>query len=63
MSTSVVLEYDPSWQALMWAKKNCSSYITNNSSLESDTYYIHYFFSEEKDAILFALRWKSYVIT
>lgn len=57
MSTSVVLKYDPSWQALIWAKKHCASYITNNSGPGSDTHNIHYYFSDEKDAILFALRW------
>lgn len=57
MSTSVVLKYDPSWQALIWAKKHCTSYINSYSSPGSDTHNIHYYFSDGKDAILFALRW------
>jgi len=64
MSHSVILPYDPTWCALEWAKKHCSSYITNNAvgkkhnSFFSRNYYdIEYVFGDEKDALMFRLRW------
>jgi hypothetical protein len=30
MKNYVVIPYDPTWQALAWAKKHCPSYITND---------------------------------
>ena len=58
----ITLPYDPDWPAVAWAKEHCPSYITNNIHFSSDTYThdsnkIDYFFSEEADAVLFALRW------
>ena len=57
----VTLPYDPVWIALNWAKKHCSSYITNDvhkNTGESDRgVQIDYFFSDERDATLFTLRW------
>lgn len=61
MSTIVTLPYDPVWAPLDWVKKNCPSYITND--LHQDGYYtydntkVDYFFSDERDATLFTLRW------
>ena len=52
----VTLPYDPAWSALEWAKKYCPSYITNTSP-PTRPREIEYFFSEEKDAILFSLKW------
>lgn len=58
----VTLPYDPVWQALYWAKKNCPSYITNAvhddvfSGMPDNTK-IDYFFSDEKDMLVFILRW------
>lgn len=63
MSKTVVLPYDPTWEALEWAKANCKSYITNqrasghNSTLMYREVNIEYFFANEKDATLFLLRW------
>jgi hypothetical protein len=63
MSHRVILPYDPSWRALEWAKKHCSSYITNNAverkynRFFSRYYDIEYIFSNQKDAVLFSLRW------
>lgn len=56
----VTLPYDPVWTALNWAKQHCPSYITND--LHRDTTgdpitRIDYFFSDEKDMLLFTLRW------
>jgi hypothetical protein len=64
----VTLPYDPAWQALAWAKKNCPSYITN--AVHDDVFVfsgmsgpgvtdtkIDYFFSDEKDMLVFILRW------
>jgi len=51
---TVTLPYDPHWKELEWAKENCSSYITNSVGPD---YSIVYYFSDEKDAVLFMLRW------
>jgi hypothetical protein len=62
----VTIPYDPQWIPLKWAKKNCPSYITNDvtpvepkRSLSDPTnqIYINYYFSEERDAMMFMLRW------
>ena len=63
MSYTVILSYDPIWRALEWAKQNCPSYITNQSRSKSGStfhnrqYDIVYYFGEERDAVLFALKW------
>lgn len=63
MSYTVVLPYDPSWQALEWAKQHCSSYIINQSqsrpgsTFSNRQYDIVYYFGNENDAIMFSLRW------
>ena len=64
---AVTVTYDAHWKAFEWAKENCPSYITNAvgpAKLHSlpggwvTKYYdIIYYFSDEKDAVLFALRW------
>ena len=65
----VTIPYDPEWKPLEWAKKHCSSYITNDGNVslvrqdvESNgiikrIVMINYFFSDEKDALMFLLRW------
>ena len=57
----VTLPYDHLWRPLDWAYKNCPSYITNtlheNDQGNFEHQHIDYFFSDEKDAILFALKW------
>lgn len=70
LSTIVTLPYDPIWPALEWAKQNCSSYITNTLSNSitlgeqvqlGGAYtgtYINYYFGDEKDALIFRLKWK-----
>jgi hypothetical protein len=59
--TTVTLTYDPTWKAVEWAKENCPSYITNDVHQNGDNIYdrtkIDYHFSDEKDAIMFLLRW------
>ncbi len=62
MSSAVILKYDPTWKALEWAKEHCPSYISNttvtkDNSIEYGTHYIKYYFSNEKDAMWFKLRW------
>jgi len=69
MSHCVTLKWDPTWQALEWAKEHCPSYITNDASYvsaaagsraeENFKYITHvdYYFSDERDSILFTLRW------
>ena len=57
----VTIPYDPVWEPLDWAKKYCSSYITNDVHMDVYNTYDHtkidYHFSDEKDALMFALRW------
>ncbi len=65
MSTIITLPRDPTWKPLDWAKKNCPSYITNDlhrfeyqdGQVAYDIHKIDYYFANEKDATLFALRW------
>ena len=54
MSKTVTLPYSPFWEPLLWAKEHCPSYITNNADVNSN---IVYYFSNEKDALMFLLRW------
>ena len=58
---TVTLPYDVYWEALMWAKAHCPSYITNDTHMDEYNTYddtkIDYHFSDEKDAIMFILRW------
>jgi len=66
---TVTLPYDPNWKALAWAKEYCSSYITNKASNTTrlkpvsggwvNDSSIVYYFSDEKDAMWFTLRWSS----
>ena len=67
MSIKVTLPYDSKWQALAWAKEHCDSYITNVANpvgLKSAPggwiadFCIVYYFGHERDATLFALKWK-----
>lgn len=44
-------------QALSWAKKNCPSYITNDALRKDDKWYYRFYFGQEKDIIMFLLRW------
>ena len=59
---TVTLPYDPAWQALAWAKKYCPSYITNDVHQDGyntyDTSKIDYFFGNDKEAMVFLLKWK-----
>lgn len=59
---TVTLPYSPFWEPLTWAKENCPSYIANELHHDGYTTYDHtkidYFFSDEKDALIFMLRWK-----
>lgn len=57
MSHVVALPYTADWHALAWAKKNCPSYITNSSASNKDEWQILYYFAQEEDAAMFALRW------
>jgi len=65
MVYKVTLPYDSSRAITEWAKKHCSSYITNelnkeknqHRSFSSRMYYIDYLFSDERDATMFMLKW------
>jgi len=60
---TVTIPYTPFRDPLDWAKKNCPSYITNDLHQDGYNTYDHtkidYFFSDDRDAVLFALRWGS----
>jgi len=66
---TVTLPYDPDWKALAWAKEHCLSYITNKAGPAkmksvsggwvNANHDIVYYFSDEKDAMWFTLRWSS----
>ena len=62
MGMTVTLPYDPEWTALAWAKEYCPSYITNEVHINNGEFgkgvCIDYCFSDEKDLILFKLRWE-----
>lgn len=45
------------YEPLEWAKANCPSYITNDAVQISGRYYYRFFFSDDRDKVLFALRW------
>lgn len=45
------------YEPLEWAKKNCSSYITNDAVQKNGDYYYRFYFSKERDLIMFSLRW------
>ena len=56
--TVITIPYDHEWKALRWAVKYCPSYITNVlPSVDNIDHGIDYYFSEEKDAMFFALKW------
>jgi hypothetical protein len=69
MSNIVTLPWDPKivLQAAQWASEHCPSYETyefvhqvfktNTSTIYRCTDNVEYFFKEERDAVLFALRW------
>jgi hypothetical protein len=69
MAIIVTLPYDPTWQALAWVKANCPSYITNaineadrvrllEYQIDQFVADIDYFFGNEKDALMFRLKWQ-----
>ena len=67
MSTIITLPYNSEifWDALDWANDHCPSYETyeivhrvfktNLNIKYTDS--VEYFFQDERDAVLFALRW------
>ena len=59
---TVTLPYDPLWRALDWAKKHCTSYITNDIHQDGYNTYnrnkIDYFFSDKNEALMFKLKWE-----
>ncbi len=46
---------------LLWAKKHCRTYITNQAVQKQDRYYYRFYFENnwqgEQDRLLFLLRW------
>ena len=64
LTYTVTLPYDPVWRALEWAKMTCPSYITNKMTKGPGTTFanrqmqIDYVFGDQRDAVLFALKWQ-----
>jgi len=63
MSYTVILPCDPVEPRHNWAKEYCPSYITNVLGYIDAMYWISemsltYYFGEETDAVLFALKWR-----
>ncbi len=58
---TVTIPYTPFWEPLAWAKQYCPSYITSDMHQDGYNTYDHtqidYHFSNEKDGLLFMLRW------
>lgn len=58
---TVTIPYSPLGEPLEWAKEHCPGYITNDMHQDGYNTYDHtkidYFFSDEKDAMMFKLRW------
>jgi len=50
----VTLPYDPQWRAVIWALKNCPSYITNTAQPGGK---ICHYFSNDAEATMFRLKW------
>ena len=48
---------EKAYEALKWVKKNCPSYITNDTVKRDGNYYYRFLFAQERDQIMFALRW------
>ena len=47
----------PGFEPLLWAKKNCPSYITNDAVQKQGEYYYRFYFGNEQDQLMFLLRW------
>lgn len=58
---TVTIPYSPLWAPALWAKEQCPSYIGNDIHMDGyntfDNSKVDYFFSDEKDAMMFILRW------
>jgi len=55
---SVHTPFEQTDEMLSWAKTNCPSYITNDAVEKyKDDWYYRFHFKEEKDYMMFMLRW------
>jgi hypothetical protein len=61
MRYTITLPHDYEWHPGTWAKDNCPSYLSATAhlmfgeNLPKST--VEYHFAEEKDAMIFSLRW------
>lgn len=56
--SSVTNPFDHTEKMLVWAKVNCPSYIKNDVVEKSrDNWHHRFYFGNEKDYLLFVLRW------
>jgi hypothetical protein len=53
-----LLDFRKIGEMVTWAKNHCGSYITINASQDQNGhYYYRFYFGQEQDFALFALRW------
>lgn len=45
------------YEPLEWAKQHCPSYITNDAVQKAGNYYYRFYFGQEHDRLMFALKW------
>jgi hypothetical protein len=59
MRYTVTLPHDYEWHPGTWAKENCASYLSSTAYMKEEQIdsTIEYHFAEEKDAMIFSLRW------
>lgn len=52
-----VYNYIEGQEPLNWAIDNCSGFVDVRATRINHNLYYHYYFSDERDLTLFALRW------
>lgn len=49
--------YQTTQEMLSWAKEHCASFLTNDVEKRTDDWYYRFYFADEKDMLMFTLRW------
>ena len=53
----MAIDFEKRLEMLKWAKKHCPSYIMNDVDNTDVLWYYRFYFSHEKDYLMFILRW------
>lgn len=53
----ILKDFEKTLPPLEWVKKNCPSYITNTVVQKHDENYYRYYFYNDRDRMMFALKW------